>query len=182
MPKIEGVKLRKQRKAYTCGPASLRIIFYYYGHRVSEQELVDFAEIDENGTSEYQMRQLAHKYKFSFYGHANGHLKDVSKYIEKGIPILICYQDYGKIDGNSGHYAVLTSVDKDWVEIADPANHNGTPIAHSKRMMKNNFLYRWFEDEIYNDGTKQRIKRWYAIIRPKNLRKSKVSKNISKKG
>jgi ABC-type bacteriocin/lantibiotic exporter with double-glycine peptidase domain len=172
MPKIEGVKPKKQQTRYTCGPASLRTIFYYYGIRVSEQELVDTADVTEEGTSEYQMRQLAHEYGFSFYGRANGHLKDVAKFIEKGIPILICYQDWGKPTGNNGHYAVLTGIDKDWVEIADPANHNGTPIAHSKRMQKDNFMRRWFEDEIDDStGEKQRVRRWFAIIRPKKKKK-----------
>ena len=167
MPRIEGVKPRKQQKIYTCGPASLRTIFYFYGVRVSEQELVDMGEITEEGTDDTQLRKLAHEYGFSFFGRANGHVKEVSKWIEKGIPILICYQDHGPADGNSGHYAVLTGIDKDWVDIADPANHNGTPYARSKRMHKENFMKRWFEDEIQDDGTTQRVRHWFSIIKPK---------------
>ena len=171
MPQIEGVKTRKQRTIYTCGPASLRTIFYFYGIRVSEQELVNMADIGEEGTSEYQMRKLSHEYGFTFFGRANGRLKEVAKFIERGIPILICYQDHGAANGENGHYAVLTGVDKDWVEIADPANHQGTPVAHSKRMSKDNFLKRWFEDEVSGDGTTLRVRHWFCIIKPKKKRK-----------
>lgn len=165
---IDAIRLRKQRKNFTCGPASLRIIFFFYGRRVSEQELVEKAGIGKDGTSEYQLRKLSHEYGFSFYGRANGHLREVSRYLERGIPILICYQDWGLPNGNNGHYAVLTSIDKDWVKIADPANHNGTPVARSKRMHKDIFLKRWFEVEVDdNTGEKETIRRWFAVIQPK---------------
>jgi ABC-type bacteriocin/lantibiotic exporter with double-glycine peptidase domain len=171
MVKIDKFKVRKQLKNYTCGPSALRSIFYYYNQNVSEQELVDFAEVDENGTSEKQMKIIAHKYNFTFSGHANGSLKKLTKYIERKIPILICYQDYGIANGKNGHYAILTGIDKDWVEIADPANHQDTPVAHSKRMSKENFLKRWFGDETYDDQSKLRVRRWFAIIRPKKKSK-----------
>jgi ABC-type bacteriocin/lantibiotic exporter with double-glycine peptidase domain len=166
MLKVEGVKPKKQQKTFTCGPASLRTIFYFYGTHVSEQELVNIADIGEEGTGEYQMRMLAREYGYSFWSRSNSHLKEVEKWIERGVPILICYQDWGKPNGENGHYAVLTGIDKDWVEIADPANHDGTPVAHSKRMMKSNFLKRWFEVE---DG--ETIRRWFAIVKPKKKKK-----------
>jgi ABC-type bacteriocin/lantibiotic exporter with double-glycine peptidase domain len=173
MPHVEGVRPRKQLKMWSCGPGALRTIFYFYGVNVSEKELVDIGDIDEEGTSEHQMRKLSHEYGFSFYGRANGHLKEVSKYLERGIPILICYQDHGPANGENGHYAVLTGVDKDWVEIADPANYyvgDGQKFAASKKMKKDNFLKRWFEVEIDDDGTKLKVRHWFAIIR---LRKKK---------
>ena len=174
MPHVEGVRPRKQLKMYTCGPGALRTIFYFYGVRVSEKELVDTAGIDDEGTSEYQMRLLAHEYGFSFYGRNNGHLKEVSKYLEKGIPLLICYQDHGAPNGDNGHYAVLTGVEKDWVEIADSGNYfvgDGQKFAASKRMAKENFLRRWFEVEQYDDGTTLKVRRWFAVIKPRKKKK-----------
>jgi hypothetical protein len=37
---LENVRARKQRTSWTCGPASLRSIFFHYGLTVSEKELV----------------------------------------------------------------------------------------------------------------------------------------------
>lgn len=165
MTKIEGIKPRKQLKNYTCGPASLRTIFYFYGKSVSEQELVEKGEISTEGTDFLTMRRLANKYGFSFFSQENGHLKSVTKYIEKGIPVLVCYQDHGVANGKNGHYAVITGIDKDWIEIADPSNYwegGYQKFALKKRMRKDLFLKRWFEDEYDH-----RFKRWFAIIKPK---------------
>jgi len=166
---IEGVRARKQRTNYTCGPASLRSIFYHYGYAVSEQELVIDGEVEEEGTDTKTMRMIARKHGFSFYSKSNGTVDELKNWLLKEIPILICYQDYGKPNGNNGHYAILTGLSKQYVVISDPSNYwegDGAKFASSKKMAMDNFLKRWFEIE---DGVK--IKHWYSIIRPRKKKK-----------
>lgn len=163
--RVDGVKPLRQQEPYTCGPAALRTIFGFYGIKIPEHELVEDASIDEDGTSEYQMRRLAHQYGFSFYGRANGHIAEITQWLARGIPILICYQDWGPANGRNGHYAVLTGIDDTWVELADPANHYHSPQAYSKRMHREKFLKRWFEIE---EG--ERVRKWFAICKPRKLK------------
>lgn len=170
MNKIElQVRARKQLKNYTCGPASLRSIFYHYGFTYSEQELVLEGEIEEDGTDFKTMRKLAHTFKFTFYSRENGSVDELKKWLAKGIPILVCYQDYGKPNGHNGHYAILTGVSPDYVVLSDPSNYwegDGLKFASSKKMAIDNFLKRWFEVE---NGVK--VKRWFAIVQPRRKAK-----------
>lgn len=169
--KIEGIKSQKQKTNYTCGPASLRTIFYFYGKSISERELVKVGNIGIEGTDFPTMKKLARKYGFSFYSQENGHLKLIEKYLESNIPVLVCYQDYGVANGKNGHYAVITGINKDWIEIADPSNYfegDYQRFAEKKRMRKDIFLGRWFEDEY-----DYRFKRWFAIIKPTRKQRSK---------
>lgn len=166
---IEGVRPRKQRTSWTCGPASLRSIFYHYGYSVSEQELVIEGEIEEEGTDFKTMRKLARSHGFKFYSKENGTIDDLKKWLLKEIPILICYQDWGKPNGDNGHYAVLTGLSKTHVVISDPSNYwegDGAKFASSKKMAIDNFLKRWFEIE---DGVK--VKHWFAVITPRKKKR-----------
>ena len=169
--RVEGVRVRKQLTKWTCGPASIRIIFGYYGVPVAEQELVERAGIRNDGTSNWQISYMANRYGFKYWGRYGGTIRQLEHFLKQGIPILICYQDYGRANGLNGHFAVLTGIDSRWVEIADPANHNGTPVARAKRMHRVVFLKRWFEME---DGIK--TYRWFGIIRPRGAQ-SKGNKN-----
>lgn len=170
MVKVERVRARKQLTNHTCGPASLRSIFHFYGLDVPEKEVVDCGDIGEEGTDPQTMRLMAREYGFSFYSKNKGTFKDLEKWLSRGIPILILYQDWGKPNGNNGHYAVLTGIGKRHVQIADPANYtygDGQKFARTKKMRRDVFLKRWFE---YEDNGEYYPK-WFAIVRPKKKKK-----------
>jgi len=161
---LKKFRARKQLRNYTCGPASLRSIFYFYGVSVSEQELVEAGEIKEDGTDVPIMRYLARQYGFSFWSKDNATITEMRRWLERKIPVLILYQDWGPPNGKNGHYAVITGINKDYVEIADPSNYqyaDGNKFANTKRMSREVFLRRWFEVE---KGIHYR--KWFAIIKP----------------
>lgn len=158
------VKARKQKTNYTCGPASLRTIFHFYGVNVSEQELIDDGDIGEEGTGFQTMRMLARKNKFSFYSAHKGNLESIKKWLSRNIPILVCYQE-GEPNGDNGHYAVLHGIDEKFIHIADPSNYfegDMKKFTEPRKITIEKFLNHWWE---LDHGTK--VKRWYAIIRPK---------------
>ena len=171
MTRVENVKARRQLTNYTCGPASLRTIFHFYGLDVPENELVSYGDITTNGTDPQTMRFLAREYGFSFFAKKNGTIPELIKWLERGVPILVMYQDWGPPNGKNGHYAVLTGVGKTHVEIADPANYvfgEKKRFSRTKRMRRDVFLRRWFE---FEDGGIY-YKKWFAIMKPKKKRKT----------
>lgn len=158
------VRARKQRTNYTCGPASLRSIFYYYEHSVSEQELVDAGEVEEDGTDFSTMRKIAHEYGYSFFSKHHGNIDQLRKWLEKKIPVLVCYQE-GEPNGKNGHYAVIHGINEHYLYIADPSNYfegdNGK-FTCPRKVTIEKFLKHWWEID-----KNKKIKRWYAIVRPK---------------
>ena len=167
---VEGVKPRKQLTEFSCGPASLRSLFYFYGLNVSEKELVDFGEIEEDGTDIKTMRKIARAYGFTFYSKTNASLADVQKYLVKNIPVLICYQ-LGVPNGKNGHYSVVSGISKDFVQIADPSNFwegDGKKFANNRKMTTDKFLKAWFD---MDNGIK--IRKWFAILHPRSKKKKK---------
>ena len=162
------VKARKQLNSWSCGPASLRTIFHFYGVNVSEQELIDDGDIGEEGTGFQTMRMLTRKYGFSFYSAHKGSLDDIKKWLSKGIPILVCYQE-GEPNGNNGHYSVVNGIDDSFIHIADPSNYfegDLKKFAEPRKITIEKFLNHWWE---IDHGTK--VRRWYSIIKPSKKRK-----------
>jgi predicted double-glycine peptidase len=159
------VKSRKQLNSWSCGPASLRTIFHFYGVNVSEQELIDDGDIGEEGTGFQTMRMLARKHNFSFYSAHKGTLNDIKKWLSLNTPILICYQHHELTpNGNNGHYSVVYGIDNYFVHIADPSNYfegDLKKFTGPKKITIEKFLNHWWE---LDHGTK--VKRWYAIIKP----------------
>ena len=165
---IDNVKPRKQNTNYTCGPGSLRTIFHFYGYDIPEKDLIFTGEIEEDGTSHQQMRKIARTYKFKFYSKSDATLDDLKFWLKRDCPVIVDYQDYdyGKLDGHSGHYAVVYGIDDHFVYISDPANYedgDGKKFANNKKMEIENFMKRWFD----LDEKQHNIKRWFAVVRPK---------------
>lgn len=164
--RIEGIKPIVQRTSYTCGPAALRTIFAHYGVKVSERELVEEAEITEDGTGFTQMKQLARSHGFTFREYRNGTINDLRRWLLKDSPVLTSIQDYGAPNGNNGHYVVVVGMSKRYVHLADPANYYEATrprFAKQKRMSVENFTRRWFD---VDDNV---VKGWYAILHPRNV-------------
>jgi predicted double-glycine peptidase len=161
---LQKLKARKQRRNYTCGPAALRTIFYFYGYSASEQDLIDEGEIGEEGTSHSTMRFLARKHGFSFYSKTKASIKDIEGWLDRKIPVLVDYQAYGPFNGNSGHYAVAIGLDAEWIELADPANYtegDGKKFTENRKIKRSEFLQRWF------DTGETQVYKWMAIIKKK---------------
>jgi len=169
MIKLENVKNIPQRRDYTCGPASLRCLFHYYGVDVSEQELIDEGEIEEDGTSFKQMKYLAHKYDFSFYSKNNATLKDIENWLFKKNPVLVCFQA-GPPNGLNGHYSVIVGIDKKYIYLNDPSNYfdgDRHKFINDRKMEIDKFLKHWW------DIDDQIVKNWFAVIKPRKERNKK---------
>jgi predicted double-glycine peptidase len=159
----------KQSTNYSCGPAALRTIFNYYKVKVSEKELLLLGDIGEEGTDFKTMKKLSNEFGFTFHSRENGNLEIIKKYINKDIPVLVCYQ-MGQNNGNNGHYSVVYNIDDSFIHLADPSNWiegDRKKYSENRKMLIDTFLEHWWEEDI------KVIKRWYAIIKPRKVHENK---------
>lgn len=163
--KTRAIKARKQRLSFSCGPASLRTIFHFYGLSVSEQELIEKGQIQNDGTSHQMMSKLARMYNFKCYSKSNASVEDLEKWIKKGYPVIVNFQ-LGIPNGVNGHYAIIYGYDDKFFFLADPANYNeedGKKFTENNKITRKKFIESWWD----NDEKANETSKWYCLIRPK---------------
>lgn len=100
-----------------CGPASLKIVFGYYGLNLSEKEIARAAKTTlEKGTSPKNMVRTAKHFGFKVKYKENSTLKELKELvIKRKIPVIINW-----FSTDEGHYSVVVGFDKNNIYFADP--------------------------------------------------------------
>jgi len=62
----------KQKKNHTCGPASIKMIFKFFGLHAKEAELAKAMKTKKDGTEHWQLIGIARKKGFYCYIHKPG--------------------------------------------------------------------------------------------------------------
>jgi predicted double-glycine peptidase len=152
---IEKIRTRMQATPYTCGLASLRIVFSYYGVNVHEAELVTAGEVTEEGTAPDKMKAIARHFGFTWYSRSDSSIAEVRRWLLRECPVIVLMQAWGRNDGRSGHYVVITGLGSDSVLLADPSAQFQRTVPMSR------FLARWWDvdDKV--------LRHWFAVVRPK---------------
>lgn len=113
----------RQRPGY-CGPASLKMIFAYYGVHLSEKSIAKKARTTKKwGTSGKQMVLAAKKYGYDSRLKDNSSLKDLKRYLKKGAPPIVNW--FSKDDG---HYSVVIGLDRKKIYLRDPEKKGLTAL------------------------------------------------------
>ena len=141
-----------QSTSYTCGVACVLGILWYYGDRKRREMLLEKKlEVDEDEWAEIEnIVQFFKKENFKVDSRKMT-LRDLEKYLDRWIPIIVLYQarskkkiDYIKTS-HEGHYAVVIGYNKDYLFLADPVIHATVYIT------KEDFMIRWHQED--GDGT-----------------------------
>lgn len=136
----------RQCRAYTCGPACLRMVLDYYGQAVTEADISDAVGCNsEDGTPPPKMARYLRKRGFVARSRSGRNLADIKADIKRGLPVIIAYQAWAQgVDlANTldhGHYSVIVGIGRDRVTLADPS-------AKTKRIHIpiQDFLARWHD-------------------------------------
>ena len=157
------VPLTRQGLSYTCGPAALSSILYYYDKSKDffEDELAkELKSNEEDGTLIKEMVRVAEAEGFTATTFYNWNLGSLKASIDRGVPVIVLLQawaatdqtshDYGS-DWVDGHFAIVIGYDKANLYFMDPStfgNYTFVPI--------NEFLERWHDfdgaDKVFNFG------------------------------
>lgn len=138
-----------QKTDYSCGAASLRMVFAHFGMRTSEKRLAEILGTNpRTGTSRKAM--LRHAKARGLRVEARHHLTlaEVASDIAAKRPVIVLYREP---EDDVAHYAVCVGVTKDRVHLHDPWHGPAFTIPRRE------FLRRWY-------GSHRATPRWAATF------------------
>ncbi len=104
-----------------CGPASLKMVFGYYGIEKSEQEIAKLAGVtDELGTDDKTLKRVAEESGFKVEIKNESTFEDVQNWLDKKVPVIVDWftrgrGDYSDSEVADGHYSVVVGLDNSLV-------------------------------------------------------------------
>jgi len=128
-----------------CGPASLKIVFDYFGVNKSEKELAKLCGTTKNlGTDTEGLTRAAEHLGFKVVVKNNSLFSDLEKWLKKGVPLIVDWftrgrQDYSYSDVADGHYSVVCGIDAKYIYLQDPE------IGDIRKIEKDDFKRVWFD-------------------------------------
>jgi ABC-type bacteriocin/lantibiotic exporter with double-glycine peptidase domain len=128
-----------------CGPASLKIVLNYYGIEKSEKALSKLCKVDkELGVDDKDIKRVAEQFGFKVVVKNNSTFKDIEKWLDKKVPIIVDWftkgrQEYSESEVADGHYSVVAGLDDKYIYIQDPE------IGKIRKLKRNDFMRVWFD-------------------------------------
>lgn len=128
-----------------CGPASLKIVLDYYGVGKSEKELAKLCQHDKDfGVDDEKIKRTAESLGFRVKIKNNSNFKDIEKWLDKKVPVVVNWftkgrQDYSESEVADGHYSVAAGLDDKYIYIQDPE------IGKIRRLKRDDFMKVWFD-------------------------------------
>lgn len=107
-----------QKSEYTCGPASLRMVFDFFGLKTKEDELKKLLKPNKIiGTKHKALIKIAQKKGFYCYVHEKANLSQLKNFLDRGFPVIV---NYVEPDSNEKHYSVVIGYNKSKIIMNDP--------------------------------------------------------------
>lgn len=128
-----------------CGPASLKIVLDYYGVEKSEKELADLCQHHkEYGVDDKKIKRAAEKLGFSVKIKNNSTFRDIEKWLDRKIPVIVNWftvgrRDYPESEIAGGHYSAVAGLDKKYIYLQDPE------IGRIRKLKRDDFIKVWFD-------------------------------------
>lgn len=158
------VPFHYQRTDYYCGPASLEMVFDYYGEDISQFEIADVAQtFRPGGTYTDELRRAAHFSNIStstgneILGNITGYtlrklgyaafeafglsLAQVKNFVDRNLPLILLMR-YSETSIN-GHYRVVTGYNETHVFLHDPWAHYSKYSGPNIALNYSTFLNLW---------------------------------------
>ena len=143
----------RQSFDYSCGPGAVQAVMAYYGEDFRESELITLLKTaKDEGTYIKDIVEFFHFQGFSTRVKHKMTTKELFRYIDKNIPVIVLIQAWGsekdfnnhyKDCWNDGHFVVVIGYTEKDVLISDPALFNIGYIPVSE------FVDRWHDvDEV----------------------------------
>jgi len=136
------VPFHYQSKSYYCGPASLEMVFDYYGEDIPQEEIADVARTDPSGTYTDELRRAAHfsnlstslgneipdnitgysarEFGYAAFKRQELTIEDLKALIDKGDPTIVLM--WWSSLKQYGHYRIVIGYNTTHVITHDPWN------------------------------------------------------------
>ncbi len=128
-----------------CGPASLKMVFDYYGIDKTEQEIAKLCGTTEDlGTDDKGIKKAAESLGFKVEIKNNSTFEDIKYWLDKRVPVIVNWFTRGRADYDDsqvadGHYSVVVGLDNEYIYIQDPE------IGRLRKIERADFMKVWFD-------------------------------------
>lgn len=128
-----------------CGPASLKMVFDYYGIEKSEKEVAELCGTDPDlGTDDQQIKKAAESVGLKVEIKNESSLDDIKAWLDKKVPVIVNWftrgrSDYADSEVADGHYSVVVGLDEEFIYIQDPE------IGELRKIEREDFMKVWFD-------------------------------------
>lgn len=128
-----------------CGPASLKMVFDYYGTEKSEEEIAKLAgTTGDLGTDDQGIKKAAEELGFKVEIKNESSFENIQDYLSKKIPVIVNWFTRGRIDYDDsqvpdGHYSVVVGLDDEFIYLQDPE------IGKLRKIERDDFMKVWFD-------------------------------------
>lgn len=144
------IPLSRQATDHTCGVASLQSILSYYGFDYREDVLARELRADDHAKAT-EIKRFATSLGFRVREHHRMSLDDLEKFVDRGLPVLVCVQAWEPSGTTieqyrecreSGHWVVVIGYDRHNVYMMDPSTHGNYTF-----VPREEFVARWHDVE-----------------------------------
>jgi len=168
MKKILQFPHLRQIYDYDCGACAVQNVLGYYGIDIRENHIIKIARTKRSGTNISGIKK-ALKYFELDYKESKMNIKNLKKYINKKIPVIIAVQAWTekeKVDWKNnwkdGHYVTVIGYDDNKIYFQDPSSEKTTFLTYEQ------LKERWHDKDTKN----KKVINWGLAIK-----RSKYSKN-----
>jgi len=151
----------KQRDESDCGPTCIHMVAMYFGFPCSFEQIAKTSQyMKKDGLSNEDLVETMKKLEFVVRTKANATWADLMRSNTPDKVIIVSWMKFGYI----GHFSVVESVDKDFIELADP--QDGKIV----KMEKIVFMRLWMDyDDMWYPSKNTDIQlRWMCIASKKH--------------
>ena len=143
--KLKIKSFQETRNRGYCGPASLKIVFGYWGLNMSEKKLAGLCGVSrELGVSNEKMAAVARRLGFETAVKEKAGFRDIEKWLARGVPPIVDWFSPGRPDAPEsemadGHSSVVAGLDKTHIFLQDPE------LGRIRKIKRDDFLKAWFD-------------------------------------
>ncbi len=144
------VRFFHQKRGYTCGPASLKMVFDFFGLKMTEEKIAKIAKTHKSGTSHLHIINTARKEGFYCYVHGGATISQIKHFIDFDLPVIVNYIEQKT---KEGHYAVVIGYDRHGLILNDPWDGGHYKIKYKE------FYKNW-----YDYHGRDKYSRWFIVL------------------
>ncbi len=130
-----------------CGPATLKIIFGFYGVNKTEQELARMTGVVKGiGINDKAIEKAAMSLGFKVKIKNEATYSDIEGWLKRGVPVIVDWftrgrSDYDDAEMADGHYSAVIGLDEKFIYLQDPE------IGGVRKIDRDDFMRVWFDFE-----------------------------------
>ncbi len=128
-----------------CGPATLKMVFDYYGIEKSEAEIAKLCGVTESlGTDDKRIKQATESLGLKAEIKNKSTFEDIQYWLDKKVPVIVNWFTRGRADYDDsevadGHYSPVVGLDEEYIYIQDPE------IGKLRKIGRDDFMRVWFD-------------------------------------